>query len=371
MKAFRTVRFLSLKPQQHLIRRQIEDAFSDALDGAQYIMGAQLEKFEQQFADYTGARYCVGTGSGLDALMLALKALNLKPDDEVIVPANTYHATWLAVANIGARIVPVEPDQNTYNLDARNVKNALTDRTKVIIPVHLYGQPCDMGTLTQIANDHKLFIVEDNAQAHGASWKGRKTGSWGTVNATSFYPTKNLGALGDGGAVTTSDSKIADFVRSCRNYGSSSKTAVEMIGINSRLDELQAAFLNVKLKFLDQWNQERMLLAARYTERLKPIEGISVPSVLPDAFHVYHLYVIKAKNRDGLKAQLASAGIETMIHYPIPPHHQKPYKKLIGEGREFPVTEKLASTILSIPLYPGMSDDDLDYVCEAIDAFYR
>jgi dTDP-4-amino-4,6-dideoxygalactose transaminase len=367
----RTIKFLSLHWQQHLLSKELQAAFDRALENAHYVLGADLENFEQQFARYNGVNYCVGTGSGLDALTIALKSLKLTAEEEVIVPANTYHATWLAVANAGVKIVPVEPDEHTYNLDPDKLKNALTKKTKVLLPVHLYGQACNMDALMQIALDYNLKVVEDNAQAHGASWNGRKTGSWGVVNATSFYPTKNLGALGDGGAITTNNLDIASFAKMFRNYGSASKNVVETLGVNSRLDNLQAAILNVKLAHLDRLNAERRLLAAKYTEQLKHLSQVSVPAVHDSAVHVFHLYVIKAENRDQLKDYLAEKGIETMIHYPVPPHLQKPYSSLIGAGKNFPITERLAKSILSLPLWPGMTDDEISYVTETIADFYR
>jgi dTDP-4-amino-4,6-dideoxygalactose transaminase len=327
-------------------------------------------KFEQEFAGYCNSEFCVGVASGLDALIISLKALQLKSSDEIIVPANTYIATWLAVSNVGAHVVPVEPDELTYNLNPVKVRHALTKKTRVILPVHLYGQPCDMTALTQIASENQIHIIEDNAQAHGANWGGRKTGGWGKISATSFYPTKNLGALGDGGAITTSDPALAEFARTFRNYGSGSKNYFEMRGMNSRLDELQAAILSVKLKYLDRWNQERRMIAAEYNEQLAGLPHLSIPFVEKEAFHVYHLYVIQAKHRDELKLYLAKNGIETMVHYPVPPNAQQAYADLGFDKQSFPISQKLADAALSLPLWPGMPITEIDYVAEMIKRFY-
>lgn len=370
MNGKRTIRFLSLKHQQDVIKSGIEEAFATVLEKSHYILGREVQRFEELYATYSQTKFCVGVGSGLDALIIALKSLGLTQAEEVIVPANTYHATWLAVTNIGVRIVPVEPDERTFNLNAAKVEEAITSRTKVILPVHLYGQPCDMTALTKLADERKLAIIEDNAQAQGAHWKNKKTGSWGTINATSFYPTKNLGALGDGGAVTTNDPAAAEFARAHRNYGSLQKDYVDGAGMNSRLDEMQAAFLNVKLKYLDEFNAQRRALASKYHERLSNVPGIMVPTASPDAFHVYHLYVIRAERRDALKKYLLENGIESMIHYPVPPHMQKAYANLGYERGSFPITERLADSILSLPLWPGMTDDDLDHIAAVITRFY-
>ncbi|HEY0744928.1 MAG TPA: DegT/DnrJ/EryC1/StrS family aminotransferase [Chryseosolibacter sp.] len=370
MNGKRTIRFLSLKHQQDVIKSGLEEAFATVFEKSHYILGSEVQRFEQHYATYSQTKFCIGVGSGLDALIIALKSLRLSSTDEVIVPANTYHATWLAVVNVGARIVPVEPDEGTFNLDAAKVADAITSRTKVILPVHLYGQPCDMTALTKLSNEGNLSIVEDNAQAQGAHWKNKKTGSWGVINATSFYPTKNLGALGDGGAITTDDPIAAEFVRAHRNYGSLHKDYVDGAGMNSRLDEMQAAFLNVKLKFLDEFNTQRRLLASKYNERLTNIPGIVIPAVSADAFHVYHLYVIRAERRDALKKYLLENGIESMIHYPVPPHVQKAYANLGYKHGSFPITERIADSALSLPLWPGMTDDELDYIATVIRRFY-
>lgn len=368
--AKKTIKFLSLEHQQDRIKNEVEITFRSIFDRSHYILGPSVDGFEQRFADYCESKFCISVGSGLDALMISLKALELKSDDEVIVPSNTYHATWLAVANIGARIVPVEPDERTYNLDPAKVERAITKKTKVILPVHLYGQSCNMAELSRLARENGIFLVEDNAQAHGSAWQDKKTGSWGVVNATSFYPTKNLGALGDGGAITTNETRLAEFARTFRNYGSAVKNNAEELGINSRLDELQAAFLSIKLTHLDYWNDQRRVLAEKYSDLLKNVSGMSPPWCASDAKHVYHLYVVQAAKRDALKSYLSENGIETMIHYPIPPHLQKAYFNLGFEKGRFPIAEKLASSILSLPMWPGMTDEEIDYVSEKIKKFY-
>jgi dTDP-4-amino-4,6-dideoxygalactose transaminase len=368
--SLKTVKFLSLKPQHDLIRHEVEQVWNDSFESSQYILGPGLSEFEANFAKYSDTGFCLGVASGLDALTIALKAIQLEPSDEIIVPANTYFATWLAVSNVGAKIVPVEPDESTYNLNPVNVSNALTKRTRAILPVHLYGQPCEMTALQKIALDNQIQIVEDNAQAQGANWNGKKTGAWGNINATSFYPTKNLGALGDGGAITTSDPELASFVRTFRNYGSGAKNYFEMLGVNSRLDEVQARILSVKLKNLDGWNLERRSIAEKYNERLAGLPDVQTPFVKKEAFHVYHLYVVRAKHRDELKMYLAKNGIETMIHYPVPPYAQQAYADLGLKKESFPITQNLADSILSLPLWPGISDDDIDYVATMIKRFY-
>jgi dTDP-4-amino-4,6-dideoxygalactose transaminase len=369
--AKKTIKFLSLKHQQDLIKTEVENAFIDTFEKSNYILGPGLRNFEQKFAVYCESKFCVGVGSGLDALTICLKSLDLKPDDEVIVPANTYHATWLAVANIGAKIIPVEPDEKTFNLDVNKVGDSISKKTKAILPVHLYGQACNMTELERIAGENAVKIVEDNAQAHGGRWKNKKTGSWGLMNATSFYPTKNLGALGDGGAITTNDEQLAEFARTYRNYGSSIKNYADEQGGNSRLDEMQAAFLSIKLNHLDLWNNQRRALAEKYNDRLKEIKEIVVPWSDANAFHVYHLYVIQAKRRNELQSYLHENGIETMVHYPVPPHLQKAYHKLGFETGKYPITERLVSAVLSLPLWPGIADEEVDYVTEVIKRFYN
>jgi dTDP-4-amino-4,6-dideoxygalactose transaminase len=339
-------------------------------DKNSFVLGNELLAFEEQFAEYNQSRFAIGVGNGLDALTIALKSLKLTPMDEVVVPAHTYIATWLAVTRAGARIVPVEPDE-TMNIDPAKIEQAITSKTQVILPVHLYGQACDMSEIEPIASKYKLKIVEDNAQAIGSRWNGKPTGSFGVVNAVSFFPTKNLGAIGDGGAITTSDETIANFVRTYRSYGFEEKNYASVLGANSRLDEMQAAVLRVKLKKLSDWTACRQQLAKQYESMLQNVGDIKLPPVKPGATHVYHLFVIQTLHRDKLRQFLGEHGIETMIHYPLPPHLQKAYSHLNFKPDDFPIAEKLSETILSLPLYPGMPDGDIEYVCEMIRSFFK
>jgi dTDP-4-amino-4,6-dideoxygalactose transaminase len=334
------------------------------------VLGEEVSAFEKEYATYHEIPFCIGVGNGLDALTMSLLACNVKPGDEVIVPAHTYLATWLAVSRTGATIIPVEPDESTFNIDTSKIEEAITPRTRVILPVHLYGQSCNMTSIHELAERHKLFVVEDNAQAQGSRWLKTLTGSWGTINATSFYPTKNLGALGDGGAVTTANEQLATFVKQYRNYGLKEKNIALYLGMNSRLDEMQAAILRIKLKRLEGWNQQRRELASLYLEQLKGVGDIVLPLSDKEAYHVYHLFVIRTKFRDNLSAHLAEHGIGTMIHYPVPPHLQKPYEFLNFRKGDFPITEKIAETCLSLPLWPGMIVPQVERVCEAVREFF-
>ncbi|HEX6891451.1 MAG TPA: DegT/DnrJ/EryC1/StrS family aminotransferase [Chryseolinea sp.] len=335
-----------------------------------YILGEELKTFESEYARFTNVRHCIGVGNGYDALSIALKACNLAPGDEVVVPAHTYVATWLAVSRCGGVIVPVEPDPSSLLIDAEKVEEHITPKTKIILPVHLYGHPCDMTKLEQIGSRHSIKIIEDNAQAHGAKWKEKMTGSFGAVNATSFYPTKNLGALGDGGAVTTDSDTIAEFVRQYRNYGFERKNYCEVEGINSRLDEMQASVLSIKLKYLDHWNLERRKLANHYIDRLRNVGDIKLIVPPREALPVYHLFVIRSKKRDKLRAYLDSCQIETTVHYPLPPHLQKPYASLNLKRGSLTLTEEIANTCLSLPLWPGMTTHQVDRVCDCITTFF-
>lgn len=367
----RTVKFLSLQPQQAQIQAAVQEAFTRVYDRSHYILGEELASFEKDFATFTGTKFCFGVGNGFDALTIALKACELTPEDEVIVPAHTYVATWLAVSQTHAKIVPVEPNPSTLNIDVARIEEKITNQTRVILPVHLYGQACNMTAIMELAHRYELDVVEDNAQAQGSVWARRRTGSWGTINATSFYPTKNLGALGDGGAITTSDADMAVFVKAFRNYGFEEKNSSVVHGVNSRLDEIQAAILKVKLGMLDQWNADRRAIASSYMERLKGVADLILPICDPEAFHVYHLFVVRTNYRDELRKFLLTKGIETMIHYPVPPHLQQAYHHLDLRRGKFPITEKLAETMMSLPLWPGMSSDDLDYTCDAIKEFFQ
>ncbi|RZJ95386.1 MAG: DegT/DnrJ/EryC1/StrS family aminotransferase, partial [Hymenobacter sp.] len=297
--------------------------------------------------------------------------LNIGPGDEVLVPSNTYIATWLAVSHVGATPVPVEPELATSNLDPARIKEALTPRTRAIIPVHLYGQPCRMPAILAIARQHGLLVIEDNAQAQGATFNGQPTGSFGIANATSFYPTKNLGALGDGGAITTNDVALAERLRLLRNYGSARKNEHELLGYNSRLDELQAAVLRVKLRYLDTWTQQRRQVAAWYNKYLAGIPELRLPTVAVGAEPVWHLYVVHLAQRDTLQQHLTEQGISTLVHYPMPPHLQPAYTKMGLPAGALPIAEELAATCLSLPLWPGMTEATVLRVARTIDAFSR
>jgi dTDP-4-amino-4,6-dideoxygalactose transaminase len=360
-----TVPFLDLPAGQAEVRPQLDAAWRRVLASNRLILGPEVEAFEAAFAAYCGAAHCVGVGNGLDALTLILRALAIGPGDEVIVPSNTYIATWLAVTRIGAKPVPVEPDPATFNLDPGRVESALTSRTRAIMPVHLYGQPADMAPIAKVAVRHGLAIVEDAAQAHGASYRGRRVGTLGTAAGFSFYPTKNLGALGDAGAVVTDDAALAGRIRRLANYGSREKYRNEVAGVNSRLDELQAAVLHVKLRALDGWNRQRQVAAERYRSLLADV-GVCVPAVPSWIRPVWHLFVIRSPKRDRLQLLLREAGIETMIHYPIPPHLQPAYAGLgLPEG-SLPIAERLHREVLSVPFWPQISEAQQLRVVEAL-----
>lgn len=354
--------FLSFDGLHNPIKDELMQAFSDVLDSNWFVMGSQLDAFEKEYAEWNEVNHCIGVSNGLDAIILSLRALEIGPGDEVIVPSNTYIATALAVTNVGATPVFVEPRYETANINPDLIELAITKKTKAIIPVHLYGQACEMETIMDIAERFGLYVVEDNAQAHGATYNGKKTGAWGHINATSFYPGKNLGALGDGGAVTTNDPELADKVRVMRNYGSRVKYENEVIGYNNRLDELQAAFLRVKLRKLDEWTEERNQIAAKYIDRLKDVRDIELFSLADGASSAYHLFVIKTKDRGGLQSRLTKARIGTLIHYPIPPHLQECYKSLGYKSGDFPVAERLCNEVLSLPLFIGISPEHYNSV---------
>ncbi len=354
--------FLTLDIQHRRVRDEVLGCVESLYDGGRYILGSAVERFETEYALFSGTRHCAGVGNGLDALYLALAALGVGPGDEVIVPSNTYVATWLAVSRAGATIVPVEPDPATFNLDPEGVEAAITGRTRVILPVHMFGRACPMAAIMQIAGRHGLHVVEDNAQAHGAVCDGRRTGGIGHVNATSFYPTKNLGALGDAGAVTTDDDAAADAVRTLRNYGSDRKGYSRLVGVNSRLDELQAGILSVKLAHLERWNLERRRIAGWYDERLRDVAGLTLPAAAPGDGHVHHLYVVRTRARDRLQRHLAEGGIGTMVHYPVPPHLQEAYRDLGYRVGDFPIAEELADTSLSLPMFLGMTEAQVQTV---------
>lgn len=358
--------FYDLKAQHGEIAEALQAAFSRVLASGHYILGPELEAFETEFARYISVRHCIGVGNGLDAITLILKALGIGKGDEVIVPDHTFIATWLAVSQAGAMPVPVGTDGH-YTMASQRVAKAITPKTKAIIPVHLYGHPADMDAIAAIAGN-KIHIIEDAAQAHGALYKGRKCGSLGIAAAFSFYPAKNLGALGDGGAITTNDETLAQEIRKLRNYGSTKKYEHLLKGVNSRLDELQAAFLRVKLPCLDRWNTKRAAIASLYLKELHGCRHITLPAVAPWAQPVWHQFVIRSPRRDRLQSHLASSGIQTMIHYPIANHLQGAYRKQFGEG-SYAHYQKLTAEILSLPMYPTLEEAQARYICDALKAF--
>lgn len=359
------VPFLDLGAAYSELKAEIEAAVLASLRSGWYIGGQEVEAFEHEFAAYTETRHCVGVANGLDALHLALRAMDIGAGDEVIVPTNTYIATWLAVSQCGAIPVPVEPLESTCNIDPDLIEAAITPRTRAIIPVHLYGQSADLDPILAIARKHGLRVLEDAAQAHGARYKGKRIGGHGDVVAWSFYPGKNLGALGDAGAVTTNDPDIADRIRVLRNYGSRVKYVNEVQGYNSRLDPVQAAALRVKLKVLDVWNARRVKIAAHYTAALAG-SGLVLPAVPSWAEPVWHLYVVQSPRRDALQKALGEAGISTLIHYPIPPHLQKAYVEAGYVKGRFPIAERLANQVLSLPIGPQLDDLSVTAVIAAL-----
>ena len=332
--------FLNLKAPHEELRQEMRDALERVLNSGWYIHGTEVKQFESEFSSYCQSKYCVGVGNGLEALHLILRAYDIGEGDEVIVPANTYIATWLAVSYSGAKPIPVEPDLKTYNINPKLIESSVTERTKAIIAVHLYGQPADMDEINSIAKKYNLKVIEDAAQAHGAKYKGRSVGSLGDAAGFSFYPGKNLGAIGDGGAVTTDEESLADRVRVLSNYGSKIKYHNEVKGYNSRLDELQAAFLRAKLPVLDEWNKRRQAIAIMYLSQMD-IEGLTLPYVPDWAKPAWHLFVVRSHQRDALQKQLNNAGIGTMIHYPIPPHLQPAYSELGYAPGAFPISEAI------------------------------
>lgn len=357
--------FLDLGAAYRELKPEIDSAVARVLDSGWYILGPEVEAFEAEWAAYCDAAHAVGVANGLDALILALRALDIGPGDEVIVPSNTYIATWLAVSAVGARPVPVEPDPATHTIDPALIPAALTDRTRAILPVHLYGCPADTDPILQIAREHGLKVVEDGAQCHGARYKGRRIGAHGDVVCWSFYPGKNLGALGDGGAVTTNDEGLAKRIRTLGNYGSQQKYVNIEKGVNSRLDPLQAAILRVKLAHLDAWNDRRRALAAIYGEALAGT-GLSLPMSPNWAEHVWHLYVVRTPERGALQARLQEAGVGTLIHYPIAPHRQEAYRDLAPTLPSSPLAERLADEVLSLPIGPHLDHEQQAAVVEAV-----
>ena len=362
------ISFVDLKRQYISIKDEIDPAIKKVIDNASFILGKDVEDFEKNFASYCQTKYCVGVSSGTDALHLALRALNIGSGDEVIVPANTFIATALGVSYTGATPVLVDCNTHDYNIDVAKIEGAITARTKAIMPVHLYGQPADMSPILDIAKKHNLNVVEDACQAHGAEYIGKKCGSLGTIGCFSFFPGKNLGAYGDGGAVTTNDPEIDEKIRLLRDYGQKKKYHHELKGFNSRLDAMQAAILNTKLRHLDKWNNQRRKNAKLYNELLANAERIITPVEREDTKHVYHLYVIRSKIRGRLAEHLQSKGISVGIHYPIPIHMQKAYLDVGYEKGSFPVTEEYSGTILSLPMFAELNEEEIKYIVQNIKA---
>lgn len=362
--------FFSFDSMNAEVRSEILKKFEEFFDGGWYILGSNVLQFEAEYAAFNKVAHAVGVSNGLDALTIALNTLGVEEGDEVIIPANTYIATLLASTHVLAKPVLVEPNLNTYNLDPQKIEGAISPRTRVIMPVHLYGQACEMNKIMEIANRYKLAVVEDNAQAQGAEYLGKMTGSFGRINGTSFYPAKNIGALGDAGAVTTQNEDLAAKAKILRNYGSQRKYYNEVVGFNMRLDECQAAFLSIKLKYLNGWNEQRRQIASKYSELLSGIGDLILPETAVGASHVYHQYVIRTKYRDELQDYLNKHQIGTFIHYPVPPHLQMAYKHLgFGKG-DFPIAEEIAVSCLSLPIWPGLSEENIYWVSTKIKHFF-
>jgi len=364
------VPFLDLKASYLELKDELDAAFQRVMNSGWYILGNEVAAFEREWANYCGTEHCVGVGNGLEALHLSLLAMGVGPGDEVIVPANTYIATWLAVSFLGAKPVPVEPCEKTYNIDPQKIEAAITKKTKVILPVHLYGQPADMDPIMDLAGRYGLMVLEDSAQAHGAIYKGRYCGALGTASAWSFYPGKNLGAFGDAGAVTTNNAQIADKVRVLRNYGSRVKYVNELKGFNSRLDELHAALLRVKLTKLNEWNNRRKKIAEFYLKNLSDLPDVTLPFVPDWADPVWHVFVIRVKERERLQKFLDEHGIKTLIHYPIPPHLQAAYMDDF-KGVSFPITESIHREVISLPMGPALTLQMAEFVVDTIRKYFK
>lgn len=365
-----SIPFLDLGAAYRELHPQIDAAVSRVLASSWYVLGPEVEAFEINWAAYCGAAHAVGLANGLDALTLALRALDIGPGDEVIVPSNTYIATWLAVSAVGAVPIPVEPDSDTYNIDPTLIEAAISAQTRAILPVHLYGQPADLDPILDIARRNRLRVVEDAAQAHGAAYKGRRIGAHGDIICWSFYPGKNLGALGDAGAITTNDADLAGRIAMLRNYGSRQKYINEEAGVNSRLDPVQAAILRVKLEVLDDWTARRRAIAALYAQGLAGT-GLALPQVPDWADPAWHLYVVRSPNRDELQAHLAAAGIATLIHYPIPPHMQAAYAALGLASNALPLARDLASQVISLPIGPHLTIEQAERIVEVVSTFFK
>ena len=365
-----TIPFNDFTRSYRELKKELLTASTRVLESGNYILGAEVAAFEESYSLFNETKHCIGVANGLDALHIALQCVGVEKGDEVILPSNTYVATVLAVSQAGATPVFVEPNIHTYNIEAESIAEKITSRTKAIVPVHLYGQACRMTEICDLAKTKNIFVIEDNAQAQGASETGKRCGSFGNINATSFYPTKNLGAFGDAGAITTDDDKLALLARSIRNYGSSKKYFNETIGMNSRLDELQAALLSVKLRYLEKWNNRRSEIALQYQKALENVGDIILPEIADNCSSVWHLFVIRTSKRNELMRYLAQHSITTSIHYPVPPYLQKAYSYLGFSKGAFPIADQLADTSLSLPLYPELPDENIEYVIHHIREFF-
>jgi dTDP-3-amino-3,4,6-trideoxy-alpha-D-glucose transaminase len=357
--------FLDVKAAYVELRQELDDAYQRVMLSGSFVLGREVVAFEEEFAEYVGARYCVSVGNGLEALTLILRGLGIGEGDEVLVPAHTFVATWLAVSAVGARPIPVEPDDRTLNIDPGRLRKALTPQTKAVLPVHLYGQPADMQPILSFAREHRLSVIEDAAQAHGARYRGDRAGALGDAAGFSFYPSKNLGCFGDGGAVTTNDATLADRIRLLRNYGAREKYHHDIVGSNSRLDELQAAFLRVRLRILDRWNARRAEQAQYYQQTLAGLPGLSLLAVAPQTDPAWHVFVVRHTDRDRLRDHLTAAGVGTSIHYPIPPHRSPAYSARY-QGVELPITERVAGEVVSLPIGPHQTPEQCRSVAAAI-----
>ena len=353
--------FLDLKRTHNYLNKEISAAVSRVHKSGEYILGNEVEKFERNYANYCNAKFCLGVANGLDALKLSLLALGVGKGDQVIVPAHTFIATWLAVSHVGATPIPIEPDPSSYNIDPSLIEKKINKKTKAIIIVHLYGLPADINSIRKIAKKYKLHVVEDAAQAHGAKYKDKKIGAHSDIVAWSFYPGKNLGALGDGGAITTNSKKLFEIIKALRNYGSKEKYINNLIGYNSRLDSIQAAILSVKLAYLDEFNHSRKKIAAQYIAALEDYCQF-LPTTYKHYEHIWHLFVIRHQYRNQLRLELEKQGITTLIHYPVPPHLQKAYRHLDIKKGQLPITEKICQECLSLPIDPLMNQKEIDYV---------
>lgn len=364
-----SVKFFDLNYQHEQIREELDSAYRNVMESGIFVAGLQLEAFEVEYASACGSRHCIGVGNGLDALRLILSAYDIGPGDEVIVPSNTFIATWLAVSHVGAKPVPVEPMEETYNIDPALIEVAITPRTRAIIPVHLYGQPADMDAIKEIAKRNRLHVIEDAAQSQGAIYRGQFCGSLADAAGHSFYPGKNLGAMGDGGAITTNDDFLAARLRKLRNYGSKVKYKHEILGFNSRLDEIQAAFLRVKLLKLGAWNNRRREIAGLYQIGLAGLKDCILPKIQPNTESSWHLYVVRTSRREAMRETLRQQGIDTGIHYPTAPHLQNAYDNSGFISGSFPISEKIHDEVLSLPMGPHMTDKNVEAVIQAIRIF--